>query len=113
MLEWGRLDDLAVPDAAWGPSLTAMRRTLASRCDARIAAGGATAGYRGDMPGVAEEVLLSLDADKPTFVTGALGASGGGCARHRASVRAGNLARRRHGLLAGAGEVRGNGSQRV
>ena len=76
MLERSRLDDAAVPDAMWGPPLTAMRRALALRCDARIAAGGATAGYKGDMPGVAEEVLLSLEADKPTFVTGALG----GCA---------------------------------
>jgi hypothetical protein len=76
MLERSRLEDVAVPDEGWGPPLTAMRRTLAARCDARIAAGGATTGYRGDMPGVAEEVLLSLAADKPTFVTGALG----GCA---------------------------------
>ncbi len=76
MLERSRLEDEAVPDVMWGPSLTAMRRTLASRCDARIAAGGATADYKGDMPGVAEEVLLSMAADKPTFVTGALG----GCA---------------------------------
>ena len=76
MLDRSRLDDVPVPDAGCGPPLTAMRRTLAERCDARIAAGGATAGYRGDMPGVAEEVLLSLEADKPTFVTGALG----GCA---------------------------------
>ena len=76
MLDRSRLDDVPVPDAGWGPPLTAMRRALAERCDARIAAGGATAGYRGNMPGVAEEVLLSLEADKPTFVTGALG----GCA---------------------------------
>ena len=76
MLDRSRLDDAPVPPAEWGPALTAMRRTLTGRCDARIAAGGATAGYRGDMPGVAEEVLLSLTAGKPTFVTGALG----GCA---------------------------------
>jgi len=76
MLERGRLDDVAVPEAVWNPSLTAMRRTLASRCNARIAVGGATSGYKGDMPGIAEEVLLSIEADKPTFVTGALG----GCA---------------------------------
>ncbi len=76
MLHRSRLDDVQAPDAEWGPPLTAMRRTLAERCDARIAAGGATADYRGDMPGVAEEVLLSLAAGKPTFVTGALG----GCA---------------------------------
>ena len=76
MLERGRLDDVAAPEGVWASSLTAMRRTLASRCDARIAAGGATTGFRGDMPGVAEEVLLSIEANKPTFVTGALG----GCA---------------------------------
>ena len=76
MLDRSRLEDVPVPEAEWGSTLTAMRRALAERCDARIAAGGATAGYRGVMPGVAEEVLLSLAANKPTFVTGALG----GCA---------------------------------
>ena len=76
MMDRSRLADAPVPPSQWRLPLTAMRRTLAGRCDARIAAGGATAGYRGDMPGVAEEVLLSLEAGKPTFVTGALG----GCA---------------------------------
>lgn len=74
--ERSRFDRVEVDDAAWGPALTAMRETLASRCDARIVAGGQTEAFRGSMPGIAEETLLSLTAGKPTFVTGALG----GCA---------------------------------
>lgn len=74
--ERSRFDRMEVDDAAWGPALTAMRVTLATRCDARIVAGGQTETFKGSMPGIAEETLLSLKAGKPTFVTGALG----GCA---------------------------------
>lgn len=76
MGERRRFDRLEVPGEAWGPGLTAMREVLACRCDARIVAGGATTTFRGKIPGVAEEALLSVKAGKPTFVVGALG----GCA---------------------------------
>ena len=69
-------DRREVGDEVWAPALTAMRIALAARCDARVVAGGATKNFRGAMPGIAEETLLSLEAGKPTFVTGALG----GCA---------------------------------
>lgn len=69
-------DRADVGEESWGPALTAMRKVLADRCDARVVAGGATMGFRGAMPGVAEEALLSIEAGKPTFVLGALG----GCA---------------------------------
>jgi len=74
--ERSRFDRVVIDNNAWGPALTAMRGTLAARCDARIVAGGQTKAFKGSMPGIAEETLLSLDAGKPTFVTGALG----GCA---------------------------------
>lgn len=71
-----KFDKVVVGDDVWAPALTAMRGTLAAHCDARIVAGGATSAFKGSMPGIAEETLLSLKAGKPTFVTGALG----GCA---------------------------------
>lgn len=74
--ERSRFDRIEVDDADWSPALTAMRETLATRCDARIVVGGQTESFKGSMPGIAEETLLSLTAGKPTFVTGALG----GCA---------------------------------
>lgn len=74
--ERGKFDKLDVLDDVWSPSLTAMRVALTARCDARVVAGGATRNFKGSMPGIAEETLLSVRAGKPTFVTGALG----GCA---------------------------------
>ncbi|MDE3745103.1 hypothetical protein [Methylobacterium radiotolerans] len=69
-------DRVDVAENVWAPALTAMRVALAFHCDARIVAGGATRDFKGAMPGIAEETILSLEAGKPTFVTGALG----GCA---------------------------------
>lgn len=76
MAERATFDHLAVGYDEWGPALTAMRRVLAKRCDVRIVAGGATVKFRGTMPGVAEEAILSVEAGKPTYVVGSLG----GCA---------------------------------
>jgi len=76
MVDRAGFDQARVDDEEWGPALTAMRTMLAIRCDARIVAGGATSIYKGSMPGVAEEALLSLRAERPTFVLGGLG----GCA---------------------------------
>lgn len=76
MAERAKFDRLEIGEDEWGSSLTAMRRMLAARCDARVVAGGATVKYRGAMPGVAEEAFLSVEAGKPTYVTGCLG----GCA---------------------------------
>ena len=74
--ERAAFDRVQVDEAEWGPALTATREALAKRCDARIVVGGATENYRGTMPGVAEEALLSVKAGKPTYVVGCLG----GCA---------------------------------
>ncbi|MNG01693.1 hypothetical protein D3C84_846860 [compost metagenome] len=54
-----------------------MRITMMSNSDARIVVGGRVEGYKGTMPGVAEEALLSLRAGKPIFLVGGFG----GCAR--------------------------------
>lgn len=60
----------------WSEGLTAMRRTMCAETDARVVLGGKVAGYKGSMPGVAEEVLLSLESRQPVFLIGGFG----GCA---------------------------------
>lgn len=64
-------------DHEWGTGLTAMRRTIREETDARIVLGGRREGYKGDMPGIAEEALLSLRSSQPTFLIGGFG----GCTR--------------------------------
>lgn len=61
----------------WGPGLTAMRRTMRGETDARIVLGGRVEGYKGNMPGIAEEALLSLEVGQPLFLIGGFG----GCTR--------------------------------
>ena len=61
----------------WSSGLTAMRRYMVSRTDARVVLGGRTEQYRGAMPGIAEEAFLSLQAGQPLFLVGGFG----GCAR--------------------------------
>ena len=57
--------------------LNEMRRLMADQIGARIALGGKTFGYSGLLPGIAEEVLLMLEAGKPVYLLGAFG----GCTR--------------------------------
>ena len=64
-------------DDEWADGLTAMRIAMRGGTAARVAVGGRINGYRGRMPGVAEEVLLSLEARQPVFLIGGFG----GCAR--------------------------------
>ena len=64
-------------DAMWAEGLTAMRRTMQGEIDARILLGGQVENYKGRMPGVAEEALLSLRSEQPVFLLGGFG----GCAR--------------------------------
>ena len=61
----------------WASGLTSMRHAMREDTDVRIALGGRIEGYRGDMPGIAEEALLSLKAGQPLFLVGGFG----GCAR--------------------------------
>ena len=58
-------------------SLTAMRRTMLKETSARVVLGGRVEGYKGLMPGIAEEALMTLQAGKPLYVAGGFG----GCAR--------------------------------
>lgn len=61
----------------WSAGLTAMRRAMLARTDARVVLGGRVDMFKGAMPGIAEEALLSLGAKQPLFVLGGFG----GCAR--------------------------------
>ena len=64
-------------EAEWSSGLTAMRRHMLAKTDARIVLGGQVDRYKGAMPGIGEEALLSLRAGQPLFVIGGFG----GCAR--------------------------------
>ena len=64
----------AEPDATdWATGLTSMRKTMRECINARILLGGRTEGYKGRMPGIAEEALLSLEAGQPVFLLGGFG----------------------------------------
>lgn len=66
------------PSAAeWNGGLTAMRRAVQAESHARIVLGGRVENFKGSMPGIAEESLLSLASGSPLFVLGGFG----GCAR--------------------------------
>ena len=64
-------------DEEWAKGLTAMRTVMRGDTGARIVLGGRIEGYKGAMPGIAEETFLSLEAGQPVFVLGGFG----GCAR--------------------------------
>jgi hypothetical protein len=72
-----RLSRQQATEKEWSAGLTAMRRTMLSRTDARVVLGGRVDRFKGAMPGIAEETLLSLGAKQPLFVMGGFG----GCAR--------------------------------
>lgn len=84
-LELDRLNDAGQPeisDADWADSLTAMRDVLTDASDARVVLGGRVEGYKGRMPGIAEEALTALQAGQPLFLLGGFG----GCARDVAAL---------------------------
>ena len=54
-----------------------MRTVMRGDTQARIVLGGRIEGYKGAMPGIAEETCLSLKAGQPVFLLGGFG----GCAR--------------------------------
>jgi hypothetical protein len=53
--------------------LTAMRQESTSAAVARVALGGQLVGYQGSVPGIAEEILLTLDAGRPVYLLGGFG----------------------------------------
>ncbi len=63
-------------EVEWSDGLTAMRRRMLGEGNARVVLGGRVEGYKGAMPGIAEEALLSLQASRPLYLLGGFG----GCA---------------------------------
>lgn len=61
----------------WSRCLTEMRKQSISSSTARICAGGKLSGYKGKMPGVLEEILLALEAQKPMYLLGGFGGAVG------------------------------------
>ena len=68
-----KLNQSEPDDDEWATGLTNMRTTMLSNMRARILLGGRVAGYKGAMPGIAEEALISLKADQPAFILGGFG----------------------------------------
>jgi SLOG cluster2 len=64
-------------DDEWARGLTTMRNVVTGVSDARVVLGGRVEGFKGRMPGVAEEALAALSARQPLFLLGGFG----GCAR--------------------------------
>ena len=69
-------------DVEWTQGLTSMRKVILSVTQARVVLGGRIERYKGRMPGIAEESLLSLQAKQPLFLLGGFG----GCTRDIAEV---------------------------
>jgi hypothetical protein len=61
----------------WEAGLTRMREFVVGMSQARIVLGGRVAQFKGRMPGIAEEVLSSINAEQPVFLLGGFG----GCTR--------------------------------
>lgn len=65
---------------AWARGLTIMRQQQTDDLAARVVVGGrlgpAGEGYRGKMPGVLEEALLAIRAERPVYLVGAFGGCG-------------------------------------
>jgi hypothetical protein len=57
----------------WSRSLSKMRYKMIDECDIRICAGGKSSQYLGRMPGVLEEILISIELEKPLFLLGGFG----------------------------------------
>lgn len=57
----------------WSRCLTQMREESIASSTVRICAGGKRLGYKGKMPGVLEEILLTLAEGKPIFLLGGFG----------------------------------------
>ena len=65
--------DNAEKNYLWCCSLSEMRKKIVNGSDMRVCAGGKVTGYKGRMPGVAEEILLTLREKKPLFLIGGFG----------------------------------------
>ncbi|WP_149787648.1 hypothetical protein [Lutimaribacter pacificus] len=54
-------------------ALTGLREYMTGNTSARIVVGGKRAGFEGKMPGIVEEVLLSLERRQPVYLSGGFG----------------------------------------
>lgn len=57
----------------WAKSLTKMRTDMESGISARIVVGGRTSGFKGLMPGIMEEVCISMSNEHPIYIIGGFG----------------------------------------
>jgi hypothetical protein len=57
----------------WSRNLSEMRRVATQQTNIRICAGGRLSGYKGILPGVLEEIILSLKLKHPLFLLGGFG----------------------------------------
>ena len=64
-------------ESEWAEGLTRMREVMRTETDARVVLGGRVEDYKGRMPGIAEEALLSLQSGQALFLVGGFG----GCTR--------------------------------
>lgn len=63
----------AFPPEEQATMLTGLREYMTRNTDARIVIGGKRAGFEGRMPGIVEEVLLSLRRGQPVYLSGGFG----------------------------------------
>lgn len=54
-------------------ALSGLRTFMTDNTDARIVVGGKRAGFQGNMPGILEEVLFSLERGQPLYLAGGFG----------------------------------------
>ncbi|MEP6465239.1 MAG: hypothetical protein ABJB05_02990 [Parafilimonas sp.] len=57
----------------WAKSITYMRDTMNTDCNARIFLGGPVQNFRGKYPGLVEEAWLALSKDIPVYLVGTFG----------------------------------------
>jgi hypothetical protein len=77
MAERSKLAQQQPTEKEWSLGLTAMRQVMRAETQARIVLGGRVDKFKGAMPGIAEEALLSLKERQPLFLMGGFG----GCTR--------------------------------
>jgi hypothetical protein len=69
----GRLKQTPNGRYALARSLSAMRETITQNTDSRIVLGGKLTGFTGLLPGIVEEVLLSIRRKQPLYIAGGFG----------------------------------------
>ena len=65
--------EIVMDDGVRQQSLTGLRRFMARHTHARVLIGGRREEFRGRMPGILEEALLSIESDQPIYLAGGFG----------------------------------------